>query len=271
MARSPNNPKKRLPRIYQRKTSQNQPPRTTKPATASPTTRLFGIDFWHAVEFSRIRRAPPQTFRPSVGATVRTYSLCGHRVNFDCQPLGAVSLRPARRPGDNTTRSPGALEPRAADRPSLLRRVAQPGEGPTCSRARRLTRRCSGAPPGARPRPSEHHRVPRRRRPLDRRHRGWWLGARRASITWPPPAGNLQERPRHASGLGATGARSHGGLALLGGPETAAAPRPRGIASAGWPLEPLAARGDGSRRSVRELGRAAGCLAGTPSDDRPLQ
>src|SRR3954447_10284555 len=67
-------------------TEETNPPQTTKrgPETADPahphTTgthqahqkrgKTNGIDFWHAVEFSRIRRAPHQAFRPSVGATV---------------------------------------------------------------------------------------------------------------------------------------------------------------------------------------------------------
>src|SRR4051794_1099081 len=79
-------------------TEETNPPQTTKrgPETADPahphTTgthqahqkrgKTNGIDFWHAVEFSRIRRAPHQAFRPSVGATVRTYPVCVFGVNF---------------------------------------------------------------------------------------------------------------------------------------------------------------------------------------------
>src|SRR5215217_8678680 len=44
--------------------------------------KTYGIDFWHAVEFSRIRRAPHQAFRPSVGATVQTYPVHVSSVNF---------------------------------------------------------------------------------------------------------------------------------------------------------------------------------------------
>jgi len=46
------------------------PEADTKPQRSRTTPRRgsFGIDFWHAVEFSRIERAPPQTFRLSVGA-----------------------------------------------------------------------------------------------------------------------------------------------------------------------------------------------------------
>src|SRR4051794_36082616 len=71
-------------------TEETNPPQTTKrgPETADPahphTTgthqahqkrgKTNGIDFWHAVEFSRIRRAPHQAFRPSVGATSQSYT-----------------------------------------------------------------------------------------------------------------------------------------------------------------------------------------------------
>jgi hypothetical protein len=40
---------------------------------ASPRTGFFGIDFWHAVEFSRSGRAPIRAFRLVLGATVRIY------------------------------------------------------------------------------------------------------------------------------------------------------------------------------------------------------
>ena len=44
-----------------------------KPASHTPD-EVFGIDFWHAVEFSRIGRAPIEAFRLGLGATVQTYS-----------------------------------------------------------------------------------------------------------------------------------------------------------------------------------------------------
>src|SRR5215218_480686 len=122
MARSPNNPK-RAARFYQRKTSQDRHHEPTKGPTAHDlTTRLFGIDFWHAVEFSRIKRAPPQTFRPSVGATVLTYPLGRRTVNFGCQPRGAVSLRHG---GDRLITLPG-----------LWRALDHPAVRPRCNRAR---------------------------------------------------------------------------------------------------------------------------------------
>ncbi len=55
------------------KTATRQTPKG--PTSNDLTTRLFGIDFWHAVEFSRIKRTPPQTFRPAVGAL---FLLCFH-------------------------------------------------------------------------------------------------------------------------------------------------------------------------------------------------
>src|SRR5215218_4548160 len=131
MARSPNNPK-RAARFYQRKTSQDRHHEPTNGPTAHDlTTRLFGIDFWHAVEFSRIKRAPPQTFRPSVGATAPTYLLDLRSVNFGCQPLRAVSLRPAGRPVDNSTRS--SEGPRPPLVPTTVRPALHRGAG--CSTA----------------------------------------------------------------------------------------------------------------------------------------
>src|SRR5215218_1056212 len=135
--------------------TKREPPGSTKgkhhkTATTNPprahshdlTTRLFGIDFWHAVEFSRIKRAPPQTFRPSVGATVPTYLLDLRSVNFGCQPLRAVSLRPAGRPVDNSTRSsegprPPLVPPRCAP-PCTGARDVQRQDPRTCSRPARL-------------------------------------------------------------------------------------------------------------------------------------
>ena len=68
MARSPNNPKgpPGSTKGKHHKTATRQTPKG--PTSNDLTTRLFGIDFWHAVEFSRIKRTPPQTFRPAVGA-----------------------------------------------------------------------------------------------------------------------------------------------------------------------------------------------------------
>src|SRR5919112_5994931 len=61
---------------------QEAPHETTR-SRARPTDGVkLGIDFWHAVEFSRIRRAPPQAFRLSVGATLLTYPSRSRPVNF---------------------------------------------------------------------------------------------------------------------------------------------------------------------------------------------
>src|SRR5919112_6779124 len=83
MARSPNNPTKGPPgstKGKHHKTATKQNPKG--PTSNDLTTRLFGIDFWHAVEFSKIKRTPPQTFRPAVGATVQTYPIGRRTVNF---------------------------------------------------------------------------------------------------------------------------------------------------------------------------------------------
>jgi hypothetical protein len=62
----PNNPTKGRP-VNQKGI---HPEAATKPQRSRTTPRRgsIGIDFWHAVEFSRIERAPPQAFQLSVGA-----------------------------------------------------------------------------------------------------------------------------------------------------------------------------------------------------------
>src|ERR671920_2122059 len=61
---------------------QEAPHETTRSRARPPDGVKLGIDFCHAVEFSRIRRAPPQAFRLSVGAVAPTYRACPRRVNF---------------------------------------------------------------------------------------------------------------------------------------------------------------------------------------------
>jgi hypothetical protein len=63
-------------------------PRTT-PQNGGQTN---GIDFWHAVEFSRIKHTPTQAFRLSIGATVLAVSIYPARVAGP----GAVRLTPGR-------------------------------------------------------------------------------------------------------------------------------------------------------------------------------
>ena len=142
MARSPNNPTKGPPGSTKGKHHKTATRQTPKGPTSNDlTTRLFGIDFWHAVEFSRIKRTPPQTFRPAVGATVQTYPLGRPTVNFGCQPRGAVSLRPAGRPVDNTTRSLEGSRPRRRPTGTLCATPSRPTCASSAGSGRRAVRR----------------------------------------------------------------------------------------------------------------------------------
>ena len=82
-----------------------------------PETGFFGIDFWHAVEFSRSGRAPNQAFRPGLGATLSNLLMrpCGCQTDF--RP---VPTRHATRP------------PRAEARGRGARAGGRPGTGHRC-------------------------------------------------------------------------------------------------------------------------------------------